>query len=77
MIVDSLIIRNARVSYGGTLDLTLPDIELHNIGKKTGGATSAQVVNAVIGELTAQMALALPKAAAGSVGDAVKGLFGK
>jgi len=77
MIVDSLIIHNAKVSYGGTVDLTLPDIKLHNIGKKTGGATSAQVVKAIIGELTAQMALAIPAAVAGGVKSAVKGLFGK
>ena len=77
MIIDSLIIHNAKVSYGGTVDLILPDIKLHNIGKKTGGATSAQVVKAIIGELTAQMALAIPTAAVGSVRSAVKGLFGK
>lgn len=77
MIVDSLVIRNAKVSYNGKLDLTLPDIELHNIGKNTGGATPAQVVKAIIGELVKQMLLAIPKAAADSVGSAVKGLFGK
>ena len=77
MIIDSLIIHNAKVSYGGAVDLILPDIKLHNIGKKTGGATSSQVVKAIIGELTAQMALAIPTAAVGGVRSAVKGLFGK
>ena len=64
MIIDSFIIRNAKVNYNGMMDLSLPDIELHNIGKKSGGATSAQVVKAIIAELNAKLVLALAKAAA-------------
>lgn len=85
MIIDSFIIRNAKVNYNGTIDLSLPDIELHNIGKKSNGATSAQVTRAIIAELNTQLALALAKTAAiGAVGGvaigagmAVKGLLGK
>lgn len=62
-IVDSFVIRNAKVNYNGTIDLSLPDIELRNIGKKSGGATSAQVTKVVIAELNAKLALALAKAA--------------
>ncbi len=75
MIIESLIIRNAHVSYNDTLSLDLPDIELHDIGKKSGGATSAQVVKAIIGELTTQILLAIPKAVAGGITSAFKGLF--
>jgi uncharacterized protein involved in outer membrane biogenesis len=85
MIIESLVIRNARVNYNGMLDLKLPDIELHNIGKKSGGATSAQVTRAIIAELNAKLAIALAKTAAiGAVGGVaigvgmgIKSLFGK
>ena len=85
MIIDSFVIRNAKVNYNGMMELTLPDIELRNVGKKTGGATSAQVVKAIIAELNAKLAMALAKAAViGGVGGvvvgagvALKGLFDK
>ena len=74
MIIDSFVIRNAKVNYNGMLELTLPDIELRNVGKKTGGATSAQVVKAVVAELNTKLALALAKAAViGGVGGVVIG----
>lgn len=74
MTIDSFVIRNAKVNYNGTLELTLPDIELRNVGKKTGGATSAQVVKAVVAELNTKLALALAKAAViGGVGGVVVG----
>lgn len=85
MIIDSFVIRNAKVNYNGMLELTLPDIELRNVGKKTGGATSAQVVKAVVAELNTKLAIALAKVAViGGVGGvvvgagaAIKGLFDK
>lgn len=85
MIIDSFVIRNAKVNYNGMLELTLPDIELRNVGKRTGGATSAQVVKAIITELNIKLALALARTAAiGGVGGvvigagaALKGLFDK
>lgn len=85
MIIESLAIRGARVNYNGMIDLKLPDIELHNIGKKSGGATSAQVTHAIIAELNTQLAIALAKTAAiGAVGGVavgvgmgIKSLFGK
>jgi hypothetical protein len=85
MIIDSFIIRNARVNYNGKIDISLPDIELHDVGKKTGGATSAQVVKALVAELNAKLVLGLAKSAAISAvggvavgaGMAVKSLLGK
>ncbi|HET7833906.1 MAG TPA: hypothetical protein VFK88_13170 [Gallionella sp.] len=84
-IIDSFVIRNAKVNYNDVVDLSLPDIELHNIGKKSGGATSAQVARAIIAELNAKLALALAKTAvvtgvggvAVGAGMAMKSLFGK
>jgi hypothetical protein len=85
LIIDSFVIRNAKVNYNDTIDLPLPDIELRNIGRKSGGATPAQVTKAIILELNAKIALELAKTAAiGSVGGvaigaglAVKSLLGK
>ncbi|MBI3903553.1 MAG: hypothetical protein HY306_11550 [Nitrosomonadales bacterium] len=85
VIIDSFVIRNARVNYNGLMDISLPDIELHDVGKKSGGATSAQVVRAIVGELNAKLVLALARTAAiGAVGGvavsagmAIKGLLNK
>lgn len=75
MIIDSFIIRNAKVNYNGMIELKLPDIELHNIGRKSGGATSAQVVKAIIAELNAKLMLALAKSAAiGVIGGPAVGI---
>lgn len=75
MIIESLVIRGAKVNYNGMLDLSLPDIELHNIGKKSGGATSAQVVAAIVAKLNAELAIALAKSAAiGAVGGVAIGV---
>jgi len=75
MIIESLVIRNAKVNYNGMLDLKLPDIELRNIGKKSGGATSAQVAKAVVAELNEKLVIALAKTAAiGAVGGIAVGV---
>lgn len=75
MIIDSLLIRNAKVNYNGLMDLKLPDIELRNIGKKNGGATSAEVTKAVVAELNKKLAVTLAKSAAvGAVGGVAIGL---
>ena len=74
LIIDSFVIRNAKVNYNGTMNLSLPNIELHGIGRKTNGATAAQAVKAVIGELNAKMVVALAKTVAiGVVGGPVVG----
>lgn len=77
LIIKSFVLRNAKVSYNGNINLTLPDVELHDIGRKSGGATPAQATKVIVGELVKQMALAIPKAVVGGVGAAVRSLFGK
>ncbi|WP_435627312.1 hypothetical protein [Candidatus Ferrigenium straubiae] len=85
MIIESFVIRNAKVNYNDMIELKLPDIELRNVGKKTGGATTAQVVKAIVAELNTQLAITLAKTAVitgvgGAVvgaGAALKGLFDK
>jgi len=85
MIIDSFVIRNAQVNYNGKIDLSLPDIELHNIGKSSGGVTSAQLTKIIVAELNAKLIRALAKSAiiggvggvAAGAGMAIKGLLGK
>jgi len=85
LIIDSFVISHAKVNYSGTVDLSLPDIKLSNIGKKSGGATPGQVTKAIIAELNSKMMVALAKTAAiGAVGGpvigagmAIKGMLGK
>ena len=84
MIIESLVIRNAKVSYSDLADLGLPDIELRDIGKKAGGVDSSNLAKAIITELNAQTMRAIAKtvtdrvgAAADSAKNAIKGIFGK
>lgn len=85
LIIDSFIIRDAKVNYNNTIDLAIPDIELQNIGKKTGGSTPTQVTRTIIIELNSRIALAIAETATnGSMGGvaigagiAVKNLLGK
>jgi len=93
MIIESLSIRNAKVSYSGLLDvdLDLPDIELRDIGKKSGGVDASHLAQAILSELNAQMLKTLTKslsdgvnavtqsvgAAADSAKKSFKGLIGK
>jgi hypothetical protein len=85
LIIDSFVIRQAKVNYGGTVDLSLPDIELRGIGRKSGGATAGQVTRQIIAALNAKMMVALAKTVAiGAVGGpvigagmAIKSMLGK
>ncbi len=85
MIIDSFIIRNAKINYSGKVELPLPDIELHNVGRSSGGATPGQVARAIIDELNDKLVRALAKAAvisgvgsaAVGAGMALKRLLGK
>lgn len=72
LIIEVFSIRNARVSYGDALSLPLPDIELHNIGKDKGGASSASVVKSVIGAVNSKLVGSIAKGVVEGVGSAVK-----
>lgn len=80
LIIEVFSIRNAKVSYGDALSLPLPDIELHNIGKDKGGASSASVVKSIIGAVNGKLVGSIARGVVEGVGSAVKGvggLFGK
>ena len=85
IIIDSFIIRKAKINYNGKLDLSLPDIELHNIGKQSSGTSPAQVIKSIIAELNGKIIPAIANTAvidkAGDMaldaGKSVKNLLGK
>lgn len=86
LIVDSLVISGARMTYIGTatlgkpVELTLPDITLSNIGAKQGGVPPDHLAKAVLDAMMRSMGQAVAgsvKGAAQSIGESVKGLFGK
>jgi hypothetical protein len=51
-IVDHVQVRKARVSYGGAVNVDLPDIHLRDLGKKRGGATAAEITDEIWTEVT-------------------------
>ena len=80
-IVDRVQVRKAKVSYGGAVDLDVPDLTLRDLGKKTGGATAAQITQEVWTAVTRQALAAAPASirgleerAKGAV-DRLKGLL--
>lgn len=95
LIVELLSIRDAKVSYapgalqGKTVDFSLPNIEMRNIGKAKGGVTPAELVKEITAAVEAQIMRSLNQTlkgaagavgksigdAAGSVSDKVKGFF--
>jgi hypothetical protein len=87
LIVERLLIKDARASYAGALTagkavgVPLPDIELRDIGKAKGGVTADELAKTIIDALKQRLTKALGidavKRGAGAVVDSVKGLFGK
>lgn len=87
MIVDHLSIRDIKVTYspilleGKGFEISLPDIELRDIGKNKGGVTSSELAKTVTDALMTRMTRAITDTLRGtaditkSVTDKVKGLF--
>jgi hypothetical protein len=91
LIIENLYIRNGKVNVTApelqnqTASASLPNIHLTGIGKKTGGATAAEVAEQVLAAISQQAARAAAttnlgglvekakKDAAGVLGDAAKG----
>lgn len=70
LIVESLAIRNARVTYAppvgrgsATIEFKLPDIHLRDIGKNRGGVTSGELTKIVVDALAARIAEVLARTA--------------
>jgi hypothetical protein len=83
VIIESFIIRNAKVNYNNTIDIPLPDIALRNIGKSSGGESAAEIGKTIFGELNSRLSVSKSMVvdrvggAAASVGNSLKGLLGK
>ena len=61
-IVDHVQVRKAKVSYGGAVSVDVPDVQLRDLGRKSGGATAAQITQEIWTALTRQAAAAAPGA---------------
>jgi len=70
-IVDHVQVRNAKVSYGGTLTVDLGDVQLRDLGKKKGGATAAELTDELWSELS-RLAIARAPAAIEQLRDKAK-----
>ncbi|WP_280150995.1 hypothetical protein [Piscinibacter sp. XHJ-5] len=84
LIVEELTIRHARAQAstaalgGNTMSATLPDITLRNVGRAQGGVTPGQLGEIVARALSQRLVASLSfDRAIKSLGDRVKGLFGK
>ena len=80
-IIDRVQVRKAKVSYGGAVDVDVPDLTLRDLGRKSGGATAAQITQEVWTAVTRQALAAAPASirgleerAKGAV-DRLKGLL--
>lgn len=84
LIVDEFVIRGARAQatspalLGQSVSTTLPDLVMRDIGRKEGGITPAQLGDRITRALTQRLVtrLGVDKAVK-SLGDRVKGLFGR
>jgi hypothetical protein len=81
LIVESLTIRGARVTYApqvgrgtATISFDLPDIQLRNVGKDRGGVTPGELAKIVVDALAARIAEVMARAA---VRRGLEGVLGK
>jgi hypothetical protein len=79
LVIEHLYVRNGRVNVsatelqGRTASTSLPDIHLTNIGKKTGGATAAEVAEQVLAAIGREAARAAASTDIGGLIDKAKG----
>jgi hypothetical protein len=79
MVIEHLYVRNGKVNVsapeiqGKTASAPLPAIHLTDIGKKTGGATAAEVAEQVLAAISREAARAAAKTEIGGLIDKAKG----
>lgn len=71
-IVDRVVVKAAKVSYGDAVTLAMPDLTLRDLGKKSNGATAAEIADEVWSQLT-RMAVSRAPAAVEALRDKAKG----
>ena len=70
-VIDNLYVRNAKVQYGESVSLPMPDLHLRDVGKKSNGASSGEIVKEVWTVMT-QSATSLASRAAEGVKEGAK-----
>jgi hypothetical protein len=80
-VIDHVYVRNAKVSYAGAVTLSMPDLHLRDVGKKSNGASAAEVTSEIWTAVTRSATRLAPQAlkgvqegAKGAV-DKLRGLF--
>ena len=73
-IVDHVMVKNGKVNYGKAVSVGMPDIQLRDLGKTTNGATAAELVDEVWGQMT-RAAMSRAPAAVEGLRDRIKGLI--
>ena len=73
-IVDRVVVKNGKVNYGGAVSVGMPDIQLRDLGKKTNGATAAELVDEVWTQMM-RSAMSRAPAAVDSLREKLKGLI--
>lgn len=61
-IIDRVQVHRAKVSYGGAVSVDVPDLQLQDLGKKSGGATAAEITREIWTAVTRQAVAAAPGA---------------
>jgi hypothetical protein len=81
LIVESLVIRGARVTYApqvgrgtATISFDLPDIQLRDVGKSRGGVTPGELAKIIVDALAARIAEVMARAA---VRRGLEGVLGR
>jgi len=80
-VIENLFLRNGRAHFGTTVSAAIPDLHMRDVGKKTNGATAAEVFKQVWGALLrsvgnlAVSAGGMLKGGAKSATDGIKNLF--
>jgi hypothetical protein len=81
IIIDNIYVRDAKVQFGDTLGLPMPDVHLRDVGKRSNGASAGEVVKAVWGSVAggatnvASRAGGAVKAGAKTVIEGARSLF--
>ena len=73
-IVDHIYVRDASIRYGDALSLSMPNVHLRDVGKKSNGASAGEVVKAVWGSI-AGGATSVASRAGGVVRDGAKNVL--
>jgi len=67
-------VRDASIRYGDALSLSMPNVHLRDVGKKSNGASAGEVVKAVWGSI-AGGATSVASRAGGVVRDGAKNVL--